>query len=87
MRPESILRLPKVLGALSNYIETDLTEKDGIMRMMPALLSKGVDIETMTIPIEGSYSFNSYRHAGSVIEINVEKNREAIATFLNTPLY
>lgn len=87
MRPESMLRLPQVLGALSNYIETDLTEKDGIMRIMPALLSKGVDVKTMTIPVEGSYSFNSYRHAGSVIEINLEKNREAIATFLKMPLY
>lgn len=87
MQPSTMMRLPKVLGALSNYIETDLTEKDGVIRMMPALLSKGVEVETMTIPIEGSYSFNSYRHAGSVIEINLEKNREAISTFLNMPLY
>lgn len=83
IQPTSMMRLPKVLGSLSHYIETDLTEKDGIMRLMPILLSGGVDIETMTIPVEGSYSFSSYQHAGSVIEINVEKNREAIQQFLN----
>lgn len=87
MRPAMIARSPKVLGALSNYIETDLTEKDGIVRMMRALMSKGVKVETMTIPIEGSYSFNSYQHAGSVIEINLEKNRKAIAEFIEMPLY
>ncbi len=83
MQPAAIMKIPKVLGSISNYIETDLTEKDGIMRIMPMLLSGGVEIETMTIPVEGSYSFNSYRHAGSVIEINVERNREAIAEFLS----
>lgn len=83
MRPESVMKLPKVMGALTNYIETDVTEKEGMMRIIPALLSKGVQVETMTIPVEGSYSFTSYQHAGSVIEINVEKNKEAIASFLN----
>lgn len=83
----TLLRLPKVLGALSNYIETDLSEKDAMIRMLPALITKGVDVETMTIPVEGSYSFNSYSHAGAVIEINIEKNKEAISSFLNIPLY
>lgn len=77
-----IARIPKVLGAISNYIETDLTDKDGMIRIMRAMMSGGVEVETMTIPIEGSYSFNSYPHAGSVIEINLEKNRGAIADFL-----
>lgn len=83
LRPATMMRLPKVLGSVSRYIETDLTEKDGIMRLMPMLLSGGIEIETMTIPVEGSYSFQSYGHAGSVIEINKEKNRDAIAHFLN----
>lgn len=85
--PAMIARTPKVLGALSNYIETDLTEKDAIVRVMRVMMSKGVEVETITIPIEGSYSFNSYSHAGSVIEINLETNRKAIAEFFGTPLY
>lgn len=82
LSPGAIMRLPKVFGSIANYIETDLTEKDVIMKMMPLLLSGGLDIQTMTVPVEGSYSFNSYTHAGAVIEINLEKNQEAIAQFL-----
>lgn len=85
--PAIVARMPKVLGALSNYIETDLTEKDAIVRMMRAAMSKGIEVETMTIPVEGSYSFNSYQHAGSVIEIDLEQNRKAIAEFFDMPLY
>lgn len=86
MNPTMILRAPKLVGALSGFIETDLTAKDEIARVLPIILSRGVDVETMTVPVKGSYSFNSYSHAGSVIEINLEKNKEAIATFLNMPL-
>lgn len=83
MNPAVMMKLPKVLGSISHYIETDLTEKDGIMRLMPLLFSGGIEIDTMTIPVEGSYSFTSYQHAGSVIEIDLEQNREAIHEFLN----
>lgn len=82
MHPATVMRLPKVFGALSDYIETDLTEKDIILKVLPMLLKGGLDVQTMTVPVEGSYSFNSYGHAGSVIEINVEKNREAISQFI-----
>lgn len=82
LQPSAMIRLPKVLGSISQYIETDLTEKDGLMRIMPLILSGGLEIETKTIPVEGSYSFASYRHAGSVIEINVEENRREVAQFL-----
>lgn len=61
LRPSSLMRLPKVLGAVSNYIETDLTEKDAILKMMPLLTGGNLEIETMTVPVEGSYSFNFMR--------------------------
>ena len=52
----------------------------------PFYMKKGAEIETMTVPIEGSYSFNSYPHAGSVIEVDIAKNKEAISKFLNMQL-
>ena len=84
--PQVIMNIPKTIGALSGYIHTDLTAKDEITRALSFALKGGADIETMTVPIEGSYSYNSYSHAGSVIEINLEKNKEAISTFLNMKL-
>ena len=84
--PQVIMNIPKTIGALSGYIHTDLTAKDEISRALSFALKGGADIETMTVPIEGSYSFNSYSHAGSVIEIDLEKNKDAISKFLNMKL-
>ncbi len=86
MQPRTLLKMPKLAGALSNFVETDLTAKDEISRVLSVLLTKGVDIETMTIPQEGTYSFNSYSHAGSVIELDIEKNKAALSAFLDMPL-
>lgn len=86
MRPGMIANIPKLAGALTGFIKTDLTSKDEISRAITLLLNKGVDIETMTIPVEGSYSFTSYSHAGSVIELDLEKNKDAIEQFIGMQL-
>jgi LCP family protein required for cell wall assembly len=86
MRPGMIANVPKLAGALTGFIKTDLTSKDEIKRVMTLLLNRGADIETMTVPVEGTYSFARYPHAGSVIELDIEKNKEAIANFLGMQL-
>ncbi|WP_342504985.1 LCP family protein [Sporosarcina sp. FSL K6-2383] len=86
LRPGMIAHIPKLAGALSGFINTDLTTKDEISRVLSLLMKKGADVETMTVPIEGSYSFNSYAHAGSVIELDIEKNKAAITKFINMQL-
>ncbi|MEK5038546.1 LCP family protein [Sporosarcina sp. FSL K6-3457] len=86
MKLGMLVNAPKLAGALSGYINTDLTTKDEISRALSILMTKGVDVETMTVPVEGSYSFKSYAHAGSVIELDIAKNKEAIAEFINMQL-
>ncbi len=86
MRPGMIANVPKLAGALSGFINTDLTSKDEISRAISLLLKKGAEIETMTVPIKGSYSYKSYSHAGSVIEVDLPKNKEAISNFLSMQL-
>lgn len=86
MKPSTILSMPKLAGALSGYIQTDLTAKDELTRALSFVLNKGAEIETLTIPQKGTYSFNNYSHAGSVIEVDLEKNKEFISDFINMPL-
>ncbi|MCM3709671.1 LCP family protein [Sporosarcina luteola] len=86
MSPGMLLHVPKLSGALSGFIETDLTTKDEISKAFTLLVKGKADLETMTIPVEGTYRFNSYAHAGSVIELDVEKNKEALAAFLDLEL-
>ncbi|NYF24704.1 LCP family protein [Sporosarcina sp. JAI121] len=85
-RPGMLANLPKLAGALSGYIKTDLTTKDEISKAISLLMNKGAEIETMTVPVEGSFSFNSYSHAGSVIELDITQNKEAISKFLGMQL-
>lgn len=79
-------KAPKLAGALSGYIASDLTAKDELSRAFSFLIKKGTEVETMTVPVEGSYTFNSYSHAGSVIEVDVQKNKQEISKFLSMQL-
>jgi len=84
--PGMLTNIPKLSGALSGFINTDLSSKDEISRAISLLMKKGAQVETMTVPVKGSYSYNSYTHAGSVIEVDIAKNKEAISKFLNMQL-
>ncbi|GKV68219.1 LytR family transcriptional regulator [Sporosarcina sp. NCCP-2716] len=81
--PGMLVRAPKIAGVLSQTIQTDLTSKEELSRIVSLLVSGGADIETMTVPVKGSYSFADYSHAGSVIEVNLEENRQAVRAFLD----
>ncbi|WJY28340.1 LCP family protein [Sporosarcina trichiuri] len=84
MTPGMVLRAPKIAGVLSQTIETDLTSKEELSRVVSLLLSRGADIETLTIPAKGTYSFADYPHAGSVIEVDTETNKRELQAFLQT---
>lgn len=86
VRPGMVVVAPKLAGALSQYIQTDLSAKEEITRVLTLALKKGADVETITVPAEHTYSFQSYSHAGSVIEIDINKNKEIISSFLNMDL-
>lgn len=79
---ENIPNLPKFIGATEGYVQTDYTRADKTKRLLDAVVSGKLEMEKMTIPVEGTYSFKSYSHAGSVIELDEEMNKAAITDFL-----
>jgi LCP family protein required for cell wall assembly len=78
----NLVNIPEFIGATEGYIETDLTKKDKIDRVIDAVTSGKLSMDKLTVPTEGTYSYSNYSHAGSVIEINSEENRAAIQEFL-----
>lgn len=80
--PSNIVNLPKLAGATQGYVTTDLKTMDEVKLALSIITSDASDLEKLTIPVEGSYSFASYSHAGSVIEIDVDKNKEELHKFL-----
>ncbi len=83
MTPGMLVRAPKIAGVISQTVKTDLSSKEELSRLTSLLMKGGTEIETLTIPVKGSYSFADYSHAGSVIEVNLDKNREAIRSFIS----
>ncbi|XKH51151.1 LCP family protein [Chryseomicrobium palamuruense] len=75
-------RLPKFAGALNGYIQTDITNTDKLNYLLDVALGGSPEVERLTIPREGEYRYNSYSHAGSVIEIDQQAAQAAIAEFL-----
>jgi polyisoprenyl-teichoic acid--peptidoglycan teichoic acid transferase len=78
-----VAKLPKLVGTIQPYIDTNLAGLDLLAVGKDFFLHPPADIETLTIPVEQSYTMENYEHAGSVLEIDFEENKQAIEQFLN----
>lgn len=84
--PSAIPQYPKLAGAVRGYVQTDISTADQVKLAIQLALKGGGDLERLTVPVEGSYGYADYAHAGSVIEIDTEQNKQALAEFLSQPL-
>lgn len=82
LSPTNFNHLPKLIGAAQGYITTDLTTSEEIKTVLSLAVGGKVEIEKLTIPVEGSYGYQSYSHAGDVIEIDVDTNKQQLHDFL-----
>lgn len=86
LKPQNILHLPKFVGAAQGYVTTDFSTAGEMLQVLK-LVSKGkVTIEKATVPIEGSYTFQNFSHAGSAIVIDKEMNKDFLSEFLGISL-
>ncbi len=84
--PTAIPKYPKLAGAVNGYVQTDLTTTEQVKFAIQLALKGGDELERLIVPVEGSYSYANYAHAGSVLAIDVEQNRNALSEFLSQPL-
>ncbi|MGY3747827.1 LCP family protein [Vagococcus salmoninarum] len=75
--------LPEAIGKVQGYTSTNVPAKiyPGIVKDFLFGLSKPLD--KLVVPVEGSWDYNSYPDAGSVLEIDESVNSQAIKNFLN----
>ncbi|PSL41866.1 LytR family transcriptional attenuator [Planomicrobium soli] len=86
MSVSAVPKYPKLAGAAKGYVQTDLTVSNQIQMATSIAMNGGAGVERLTLPIENGYTFASYSHAGSVIEMDIEKNKQALSEFLSQPL-
>ncbi|WP_421102425.1 LCP family protein [Sporosarcina psychrophila] len=79
----SLLNLPKLLGVVEPYVNTNVDNRTILTIGKGLLLGKTDKIETLRIPVE--HSFEEKRvAAGEVLSIDFEQNKEALQQFLST---
>lgn len=79
----SIKNIPKLVGATQGYITTDVKNSDQLSTLLKVVAGGGVSIEKLTIPQKDAFRYKTYKHAGSVIELDLEKNKQVLHDFLN----
>lgn len=82
----AIPKFPKLAGAAQGYVQTDMPVLDQMKLAVDMAIGGSSDIERLTIPVDNSYRNASYSHAGSVLEIDLDQNRQALGEFLGQSL-
>ncbi|WP_317645381.1 LCP family protein [Sporosarcina sp. GW1-11] len=84
MSVNTLLNLPKLMGVIEPYIETNIDSKT-LFTIGKGLLAGGKsnEVESLRIPVEGSFT-NERVNVGAVLAIDAYTNREALKDFLST---
>ncbi len=80
---KGVAKLPQLVGSITPFIETNISSMERVSLAKDFILNPVDEIESITIPIEGSYSNERYEDAGLVLDIEYEENIAAIKAFLN----
>ncbi|KAB2337161.1 LytR family transcriptional regulator [Cytobacillus depressus] len=79
---QTLAKLPKLVGVMTPFVNTNMDTAD-ILYIGKDFISKSMsDIDTLRVPIDGSYENQRINGAGAVLAINLEKNKQAIQEFL-----
>ncbi|PKR78340.1 LytR family transcriptional regulator [Halalkalibacillus sediminis] len=81
-----VINLPRAVGTLQPYIDTNMETSKIISLAGDYFMDTPDQIETLRIPIEPygeSYWNENHSHAGAVLEIDEQLNREALQEFLD----
>ncbi|MFB6467435.1 LCP family protein [Cytobacillus sp. Hz8] len=77
-----LLKAPKLLGMIEPYLETNMSRLSTLKYMKDFLLKQPSISQTMSLPIENTYTNESVPVFGEVLKIDEAANREAVEKFL-----
>lgn len=79
---QGVMKLPAMFGTIQPYIATNM-EKTKLLSIGTSFLtSSDREIESFTIPQEGMYQNKRYPNAGLVLELDLERNKQALHEFM-----
>ncbi|MFJ7936213.1 LCP family protein [Sporosarcina sp. NPDC096371] len=78
----SLINLPKILGVVNPYIDTNVDNKTILTIGKGMLAGKSKKMETLRIPLEHSFVDKRVSGVGEVLSIDLEENKKALQDFL-----
>ncbi|MGG0409795.1 LCP family protein [Peribacillus simplex] len=80
---EGMAALPSIIEKGLSYLDTDIGLKT-IMEMGPKAVFHTPDtVETLRVPVEGSFNDEIYPQSGAVLEMDYTKNKKALQEFFS----
>ncbi|WP_141994656.1 LCP family protein [Bacillus sp. B4EP4a] len=80
---EGMAALPSIIEQGLSYLDTDIGLKT-IMEMGPKAVFHTPDtVETLRVPVEGSFKDETYPQSGAVLEMDYTKNKKALQEFFS----
>ncbi|WP_035432984.1 LCP family protein [Bacillus sp. UNC322MFChir4.1] len=78
---DGVFQLPMIVHDLLPYIQTSM-DTQTLFSLGSNVLAHPIEkVETMRVPIANGYEPKTYEHAGAVLELHSQKNKEAIQDF------
>ncbi|MEC2071472.1 LCP family protein [Alkalihalophilus marmarensis] len=78
-----LTRVPRLIGSVEPYLDTNIKTTRMLSLGRDFILNPVDDVQTLRIPVKDGYSDQHYSHAGAVLELDFEKNKEAIHSFFS----
>ncbi|WP_409295274.1 LCP family protein [Peribacillus sp. SCS-26] len=83
MSVTSIMKLPKLIGVINPYVDTNIDSGTIFSLSKDVLFGNAADTQNLRIPVEGSF-WDARHNGAAVLEIDLEKNKQALQEFLDS---
>lgn len=81
---ETIPKLPRLVGSITPFVNTNLKTTEMLFMGRTVLMGDQGEIETLRIPVEGSYQHKRISGAGAVLSLDFDKNKQALRDFFSS---
>lgn len=78
-----LAKAPKMLGTIQPYVQTNISAIDRLSLMKELFFFNTNNIKSLTLPIKDTYSDARIDGKGLVLQVDMEKNKQAVSQFLN----
>nr|WP_082193320.1 LCP family protein [Bacillus rubiinfantis] len=79
---QTVAKLPKLIGVATPYVNTNMKTTDMIFMAKDLLAENKETVDTLRIPVENSFTEPRIAGEGLVLDIDIEKNKQALHQFI-----